>query len=185
MLICLYYIIIHAATGYLPPRLPPVHDCINPEDFLAKEYRAAMLKRMTQGHTLSTSSEAAASLKSGAQNGSGSDSDFDNDDGGDEAFLGKYRQRRLEQLKATAGRPQFGQIAEVERASFVKAVDTEDPRTTVVVHLYEPYIEACRRMNRFLEVCSRVSRGERGVRARGGVCSVPLSCWTTWLLSTN
>ena len=91
-----------------------------------------------------------------------SDDDDDDDDGG---FLGSYRRRRLEQLKAAAGRPQFGQIQEAERSNFVSAVDTEDPRTSVVVHLYEPYIGACRRMNRFLEVggggmgCAHVMHG--------------------------
>ncbi|CAM9158594.1 unnamed protein product [Hapterophycus canaliculatus] len=115
------------------------------EDLIAKEYRAAMLKRMTEGHTIPGS---AATNTAAASTG---DSDEDEDEE-DEGFLGSYRRRRLEQLKATAGKPQFGQIAEADRATFVSAVDTVDPRTNVVVHLYEPYIAACRRMNRFLEV---------------------------------
>ncbi|CAM9156625.1 unnamed protein product [Sphacelaria rigidula] len=123
------------------------------EALLAKEYRAAMLKRMTEGHTLQAEAgTTAVSSRNGCQNGSDSDPNDDDNDDDDEGFLGKYRQRRLEQLKATAGRPQFGQIVEAERGNFVKAVDTEDPRTPVVVHLYEPYIGACRRMNRCLEV---------------------------------
>ncbi|CBN80240.1 similar to phosducin [Ectocarpus siliculosus] len=130
------------------------------EDLIAKEYRAAMLKRMTEGHTVPGS--LAATTTTTATTGDGSDgSDDDDDDGG---FLGSYRRRRLEQLKATAGRPQFGQIVEAERSTFVSAVDTEDPRTSVVVHLYEPYIDACRRMNRFLEVCVLC----RFVRGGGG-----------------
>lgn len=130
------------------PTLPP-HT--NPEDLIAKEYRAAMLKRMTEGHTVPGSAPANTAAATTTTTGE-SDDDDDDDDEGDEGFLGSYRRRRLEQLKATAGRPQFGQIAEADRATFVSAVDTVDPRTSVVVHLYEPYIDACRRMNRFLEV---------------------------------
>lgn len=117
-----------------------------------------MLKRLTEGHVVPR-----GDLQNPAgANARDSDSDDDDDDDGEEGFLGDYRRRRLEQLKALAGRPQFGQIKEAERASFVSDVDTEDPRTSVVVHLYEPYIGACRRMNRFLEVghcwCNRCSR---------------------------
>lgn len=108
-----------------------------------------MLKRMTEGHTVPGSAAANATTAAAT---TGDSDDDDDDDQGDEGFLGSYRRRRLEQLKATAGRPQFGQIAEADRATFVSAVDTVDPRTSVVVHLYEPYIDACRRMNRFLEV---------------------------------
>lgn len=107
-----------------------------------------MLKRMTEGHIVPGSSATVAT----ATAANDSNDDDDDDDDNDEGFLGSYRRRRLEQLKATAGRPQFGQIVEAERSTFVSAVDTEDPRTSVVVHLYEPYIDACRRMNRFLEV---------------------------------
>ena len=108
-----------------------------------------MLKRITEGHTVPGSAAAAAAAASTRHGGTNSDSDDDDDD---EGFLGSYRRKRLEQLKATAGRPQFGKIQEAERSNFVSMVDTEDPRTSVVVHLYEPYIGACRRMNRFLEV---------------------------------
>ena len=125
-----------------------------------------MLKRMTEGHTVPGSAAAAAA---NTQRGrADSDSDDDDDDEDDGGFLGSYRRRRLEQLKATAGRPQFGQIKEAERSTFVSAVDTEDPRTSVVVHLYEPYIGACRRMNRFLEVGREGGSGHGTGGRRGG-----------------
>lgn len=126
-----------------------------------------MLKRMTEGHTVPGSSSAAVAAATAANGG---DSDDDDNDADDEGFLGSYRRRRLEQLKATAGRPQFGQIVEAERATFVSAVDTEDPRTSVVVHLYEPYIDACRRMNRFLEVRTGAARKLIQMRLVGYCC---------------
>lgn len=141
-------IVVHASAPPLLPRSYPPPPTAT-EDAIAKEYRAAMLKRITEGHTVPGSSAAVATAT--AANGSDDSEDDDGEDG-DEGFLGSYRRRRLEQLKATAGRPHFGQIIEAEPATFVSAVDTEDPRTSVVVHLYEPYIDACRRMNRFLEV---------------------------------
>ncbi|CAN0279585.1 unnamed protein product, partial [Ectocarpus fasciculatus] len=156
------------------------------EDLVAKEYRAAMLKRMTEGHTVPGSLAATATTT--ATTGEGSDDDDDDDDD-DEGFLGSYRRRRLEQLKATAGRPQFGQIVEAERSTFVSAVDTEDPRTSVVVHLYEPYIDACRRMNRFLEVSCSVPKEVRGERSNTKTCPVPVltppALYTAYLLSAH
>lgn len=108
-----------------------------------------MLKRMTEGHVVQGS---ALAPPTESQADIGDEEEEDEEDACDEEFLGSYRRRRLEQLKASAGRPHFGQIREADRGSFVSEVDTEDPRTCVVVHLYEPYIGACGRLNRFLEV---------------------------------
>lgn len=104
---------------------------------------------MTEGHVVPGSAPAQPTESRGS---TGDEEEEEEEDADDEEFLGSYRRRRLEQLKASAGRPHFGQIREAERASFVSEVDTEDPRTCVVVHLYEPYIGACGRLNRFLEV---------------------------------
>ncbi|CAN0136134.1 unnamed protein product [Discosporangium mesarthrocarpum] len=90
----------------------------------------------------------------------------DEEDDEEESFLEAFRELRLKQLKASVGRPQFGQIREVERGDFVAAVDTEDPRTCVVVHLYEPYIGACQRMNRHLEVLAKQQAAVKFLRLR-------------------
>ncbi|CAM9401516.1 unnamed protein product [Choristocarpus tenellus] len=107
-----------------------------------------MLQRMARGHRLEEVAQEGTMVGLSVEGG-GDSSDDDNDD---ENFLQRYRERRLQQLKVSTGRPQFGQIREVERGDFVLAVDIEDPRTCVVVHLYEPYVAACVRMNRYLEV---------------------------------
>jgi Phosducin len=59
------------------------------------------------------------------------------------------------ELQAGSNRPQYGQIKEVTRSEFVTEIDAVDPRSFVVVHLYEPYIKACQAMNRYLEVLAR------------------------------
>ena len=142
-----------------------------------------MLKRMTEGHIVPGSAPPPSEESPGG-GGDDDEEEGDEENAGDEEFLGSYRRRRLEQLKASAGRPHFGQIRETDRTSFVSEVDTEDPRTFVVVHLYEPYIGACGRMNRFLEVICRSMKHEgsalrlvEGMFRRGRLDGTPY-CWT-------
>ena len=79
----------------------------------------------------------------------GEDEDDDDEDDDDD-FVKAFRAQRLAQLKSVAGLPAFGRIMEVGKYEFVSEVDDADPRTHVVVHLYEEYLFACRRMNEVL-----------------------------------
>ncbi|CAM9324356.1 unnamed protein product, partial [Chrysoparadoxa australica] len=113
---------------------------------LQAEYRDEMLRRMTMGVQ-----EAPVGTVTSTDLAAEDDSEEEEDD----AFLEEYRKQRMLELQANEGRPSFGGIREVGRIDFVEAVDAVDPRTPVVVHLYEPYIKACKQMNRALEVIAR------------------------------
>ena len=76
--------------------------------------------------------------------------DDEEDDSDEEAFFEKFRMLRMQQLSAVASLPQFGQVKSVGKYEFVDTVDEADPRTFVVVHVYEDYLLACQRMNKIL-----------------------------------
>lgn len=55
------------------------------------------------------------------------------------------------ELVATSQLPLFGTVRELLSSSFVEEVEGADPRTVVIVHLYEHGVPACVRMARHLE----------------------------------
>ncbi|KAI9184661.1 hypothetical protein H9P43_003716 [Blastocladiella emersonii ATCC 22665] len=67
--------------------------------------------------------------------------------------LDRYRQMRLDDM-VKAGRsqqlPTFGAFREIGVSQFLKEVDEEHKQVSVVVHVYEPYIPECQRLNRHL-----------------------------------
>lgn len=77
------------------------------------------------------------------------ESDDDEDD--DDEFFKAFRAERLNQLRAIQGLPRFGFLRQVDRYQFVDFVGEADKRTYVVIHLFEDYLSACKRMNGILE----------------------------------
>mmetsp|Transcript_13722 Transcript_13722/g.16629 ORF Transcript_13722/g.16629 Transcript_13722/m.16629 type:complete len:326 (-) Transcript_13722:138-1115(-) len=77
------------------------------------------------------------------------DADEESDD--DEKVLLQMRKLRLQQLREAASLPQFGRPIEVGKFEFLDQVDNADPRTPVVVHLYEDYLASCRRINELID----------------------------------
>mmetsp|Transcript_17301 Transcript_17301/g.34717 ORF Transcript_17301/g.34717 Transcript_17301/m.34717 type:complete len:325 (+) Transcript_17301:441-1415(+) len=73
----------------------------------------------------------------------------------DEEFMRSYRDARLSQLRYSTTYPTFGEISEVDPFEFSDAVDEADPRVNVVVHMYEPYVPACKSINNMLENLAR------------------------------
>ncbi len=78
--------------------------------------------------------------------------DSDEEDEDDEDFFEKFRAMRMQQLSSATGLPQFGKLYSVGKFEFVDEVDKADPRTFVVIHIFEDYLLACQRMNRALQV---------------------------------
>lgn len=81
------------------------------------------------------------------KSGKGDDEEEADDD---DEFFEKFRAMRMQQISSVSSLPQFGQLKSVGKFEFVDEVDQADPRTFVVVHIYEDYILACQRMNAFL-----------------------------------
>jgi hypothetical protein len=69
---------------------------------------------------------------------------------GDDAFR-KYRQQRLQQLQRGAQvrsyLPTFGELKDLSIDGYLACVEGGHPETFVVVHLYEPHLPACVRLN--------------------------------------
>jgi hypothetical protein len=74
------------------------------------------------------------------------------EDDEDEEFIRTFRAQRLDQFSAVSALPQHGKVKAVGNFEFVDIVDTCDPRTHVVLHLYEDYLSACTRMNAILSI---------------------------------
>lgn len=80
--------------------------------------------------------------------------DEDEDDEADE-FMRAYRERRLRELKLVANKPSFGLLRrEVSKDEYLEAINV-DPRVVVVVHLIDPRLPPCRRLEALLEVIAR------------------------------
>lgn len=65
--------------------------------------------------------------------------------------LRRYRQQRLEQLQRAAQvrtyLPTFGELVDLSIDNFIEVIDGGHSETFVVVHLYEPHLPACVRLN--------------------------------------
>ena len=80
------------------------------------------------------------------------DGSDDSDDEDDAQFLAEYRKMRVAALQAQRGMPEFGAYrVNVTKEDYLAALDT-DPRSLVVVHLYEPTMPKCRTVNRCLDI---------------------------------
>jgi hypothetical protein len=73
----------------------------------------------------------------------------------EEEFLREYRKRRMLELSGQAGGPKFGSVQELDSSSYVECIDDQMESTTVVIHLYQNSIEACRQVNEALQVLAQ------------------------------
>ncbi|CAM9940217.1 unnamed protein product [Phaeothamnion confervicola] len=122
-----------------------------------REYREAALRRIAEGCRIPVEDPLAAVAADAASAA---------EEEAEDEFLRRNRATRLAQLRAAADRPQFGAVREVDRSEFVGAVDAVDARTHVVVHVYEPYVRACQRLNRHLELlCRRLPEVTLSIRS--------------------
>lgn len=69
----------------------------------------------------------------------------------DDQYMIQYRQQRLQELKRIAGRTRYGHLREIDVSQYVDAIDKEDSRTAVIIHLYQPDNQQCRILNQYLE----------------------------------
>ncbi|ORY82793.1 thioredoxin-like protein, partial [Neocallimastix californiae] len=76
----------------------------------------------------------------------------------DDEFMIQYRQKRLMELKRIAGRTRFGQLMQIGVDQYVDAIDKEDSRTAVIMHLFQPHNEQCKLMNQYLMILAEKYR---------------------------
>ncbi|KAI9344943.1 thioredoxin-like protein [Obelidium mucronatum] len=70
----------------------------------------------------------------------------------EDAFVKTYKAKRLMEIAMVASTPRFGVLKEIEVDEFVSSVENVDESVTVLVHLYQPDVEACRLVNSYLQV---------------------------------
>jgi hypothetical protein len=80
--------------------------------------------------------------------------DGDDEDLEDQMFMQHYRRSRLSELFATI-RPLFGTFREIDLTNYVAAIDNEPRNVTVLIHLYQAHLEACRLTNMLFGEISR------------------------------
>lgn len=72
----------------------------------------------------------------------------------DDGYLLTYQQERMREMLAQCGRTakRFGNVFSLNDGDeFLKAIDHEDKTITVIVHIYEQKMAACKTMNRCLD----------------------------------
>ncbi|TPX40409.1 hypothetical protein SeLEV6574_g06622 [Synchytrium endobioticum] len=70
----------------------------------------------------------------------------------DPFFMQQYRAKRMAELEATNASTKrvFGVLRELDGSNYVSAIDSEPDNVTVVIHLYQSAVEACRLTNTYL-----------------------------------
>ncbi|KAJ3099478.1 Phosducin-like protein 2 [Phlyctochytrium planicorne] len=72
----------------------------------------------------------------------------------EDEYLKEYRYRRMKEMSQNVGKSVYGEFIEIDVDEYVEAIEGSDvdPATTVVIHLYQPNLDACRLVNAFLSV---------------------------------
>ncbi|KND00696.1 uncharacterized protein SPPG_03817 [Spizellomyces punctatus DAOM BR117] len=74
----------------------------------------------------------------------------------EDEYIKEYRLKRLLELAQNAQRPRFGTVVDLQSADdYLSAIDDEDPSVTVLIHLYQPRIEACRTANTLMDLLAQ------------------------------
>lgn len=125
------------------------------------DYRQAVLTTIAEGHKLSAEEsmiimeQKVSKPKQRDDDTKKEIDDEDEEDDEDREFLEELRKTWLRDLMGKSSKPLFGVVKEVGSDNFLEEIDCEDPRVIVVVHLYEPTVSSCTRMNRFIEEMAR------------------------------
>ncbi|KAL7748665.1 hypothetical protein RI367_006076 [Sorochytrium milnesiophthora] len=84
----------------------------------------------------------------------------------DEEFLQKYRAMRLKEMTeqqqqqrqrdaGTSDRPRFGNFKEINVNQYVSAIEDERADVSVLIHLYQPFIPDCTKLNKMMTMLAR------------------------------
>ncbi|KAI5476637.1 hypothetical protein MNV49_007415 [Pseudohyphozyma bogoriensis] len=83
-----------------------------------------------------------------------------------EAWRAKRRLELMGSGERRSSRKTFGHLREIGMDQFLSAVEEEDPEVAVVLHLYEPGIEACHVLNSHLSAIARSYPHTKFIRAQ-------------------
>ena len=108
-----------------------------------------------QGESYSLAAQMAKANLNGERVGDDADDEDSYSDDSDDEFLKLYRANRIKQLRTSAELPQYGSYKKVTPEKFVDITNETDPRSYVVVHVFEEYIPACQRLNNVFDIIAR------------------------------
>jgi hypothetical protein len=84
--------------------------------------------------------------------------DDDSNDSEDDDFIKDFRSKRMQQLQ-TNNRPTYGTYSTLTPEDFVSVIDSIDPQTFVVVHLYESSVKESAMLHSALEKVAQIMDG--------------------------
>jgi hypothetical protein len=120
-----------------------------------RQEREAILRRIAEGHKIDEASSAILAAVPLHANDDYQDDDDEDEDDDDDEFMRSFREKRLGELQArqqsASLQPRFGTVRDVDASELASALDDADSRIVVAVHLYEPSIPTCARLNRILD----------------------------------
>jgi Phosducin len=152
------------------------------------EFRKAVLTTIAEGSKMTAEDYKKMLLRNDLQKAQ-RDSDDSEIDAGDESdeeeeeFLEVIRKNWLRQKMGSCNKPQFGNVKEVGSEDLIEEIDCMDPRVVVIVHLYEPSISSCTRMNRYLEEIARKMTGIKFLRMHASRNGIELDRMTLPILN--
>ena len=124
------------------------------------DHRQAVITRMAEGYIMSPEESMLLQSQKMVTTEELDDLDFEDDS----EFMEEFRKKRLQEMLTSSSAPLFTGCLDVDTSNFLEEVEKEDSRVVVIVHLYEPSIPTCVRMNRFLEEISTSMRDIKFLR---------------------
>jgi hypothetical protein len=145
------------------------------------EQKARVIKRIVEGYKIKAEDEPVQEQEVFDVHADLGDGYGDDDDDG---FMREYRHKRLAELQVlTQALPTFGRVRDVSSEEFLDEVDSEDRRVFVVVHLFEPSVLSCIRMNRLLEEIAHTHRNVKFLRMHASVNEIEVDRMTLPILT--
>lgn len=105
------------------------------------------------------------------------------DEDEDDEFMREYRTKRLQELRKSQARPAFGKCIDVNGSKFLREIETDDSSTIVVVHLYEPAVSYCVRLNRILDQLAMSMPTIKFLRLKASENNIPIDRMTLPILT--
>ena len=90
----------------------------------------------------------------------------EDDDFCDDAFLAKYREQRISELKVKQKSKVHGEVLEIQRDQWTREINAASSLSWVFVHLYEDHVKDCVVLNRVLAEMARKHAQVKFVKIR-------------------
>ena len=109
--------------------------------------------------------------------------DDEEEEDDDSEFFKAFREKRLLELKTETRGKQFGSCIDVGMDNFLEEVENEDLTVLVIVHLFEPSVTACVRLNRVLDEVAPHMPTRKFLRLQGAASGMALDRVTLPILT--